>query len=54
MKVIHDGKKAIIECNIAELSHITDALRNYDDLGHDMSEKMQNENEVIKPEVSGG
>ena len=53
MKVINTGENMIIECSFAEMSHITESLKKYDDLGISMAEKMQNEQEVIRPEVSG-
>lgn len=48
MKVINDGEKMTIECSFAEATHITQALKQYDDLGRDMAKKMQNET-IIEP-----
>ena len=53
MKVINTGKHMLIECSFAEAAHITESLKKYDDLGISMAEKMQNEQEIIRPEVSG-
>lgn len=47
MKTINTGKKIVIVCDTAEAAIITQALRNYDDNGKRMANKMLNE-QIIK------